>query len=150
MNTNVRHIILLFALSFFSALSFAKDDAINTTFFGDIAIDGYDPVAYFIDNKAVKGNKKWSHFWKDANWHFKNKENLSLFKQNPDKYAPQYGGYCAYAMSDGRLVDVDPDAFSIIDDKLYLNYSLSVQKHWLKEKDLFIKQADEFYPEMLK
>jgi hypothetical protein len=110
------------------------------------AIRGYDPVAYFIDNKAVAGDR---HFTSTSlinkqlvTWHFSSLQNKQLFERDPEKYTPQYGGYCAYAMSYGLVVSSDPHAFSIIDDKLYLNYSLSVRDKWLKSPQQFIKEAD--------
>lgn len=121
-------------------------EPINTTFFGGLAIDGYDAVAYWTENKAVKGKKQFSYEWWGAVWRFSSEENLKAFSKDPHKFAPEYGGYCAYAMSDNRLVGIDPEAFDIYNGKLYLNYSKSVQKHWKAEKDKFIEEADGFYP----
>lgn len=122
------------------------NDPIETGTFNNYAIYGYDTVAYFTENKAVKGNKKISFEWRGAEWHFSSEANRDLFKADPEKYAPQYGGYCAYAMSDGRLVGVDEDAFTIVDGKLYLNYSNSVMKEWRSNQAQFIQEADELYP----
>jgi len=131
----------------FCVSAVAADDAVNTGRFNSTAIDGYDTVAYFTQQKAVEGSKKYQVKWRDANWYFANEENKALFEAEPEKYAPQYGGWCAYAMSDeGRTVRVDPDAFVIHDNKLYLNYSKSVQKEWLKDKLTNIKEADHYYP----
>lgn len=139
--------VFVFLCSLVSLSAFALDDAVNTGRFNDKAIDGYDTVAYFTDNKAVEGDKKYQTTWRDANWYFASEANKALFIANPEKYAPQYGGWCAYAMSDeGRTVRVDADAFHIHEGKLYLNYSKSVQKDWFKEKLENIKQADHFYP----
>lgn len=131
---------LLMALPAFSA------DPIETGTFNNNAIYGYDTVAYFTQNKAVKGNKKITFTWRGADWHFASEEHRDLFKADPEKYAPQYGGYCAYAMSDGRLVGIDEDAFTILEGKLYLNYSNSVMKEWRSNKEQFIKEADALYP----
>lgn len=125
---------------FFSTAAFAKP--INTGWFSSDAIKGYDTVAYFTENKAVKGSKDFSHKWKSANWQFSSQKNLNLFKTNPGKYAPQYGGYCAYAMADGKKVSIDPKSFDLKDGKLYLNYSKSVQKKWKVKIDDYIKSAD--------
>ena len=133
--------------AFFSFSAFAIDDAVNTGRFNDIAIDGYDTVAYFTENKPVEGNELFQVTWRDANWYFASKENKTLFITDPEKYAPQYGGWCAYAMSDeGRTVRVDNDAFTIHDGKLYLNYSKNVRDVWLEDKLKNIKEADRFYP----
>ena len=133
---------------FWASASFAADP-IETGTFNNNAIYGYDTVAYFTEGKAVKGNKKITHEWRGALWHFANEEHKALFVGNPEKYAPQYGGYCAYAMSDGRLVGIDEDAFTIIDGKLYLNYSMSVMKEWRSNMEQFIKEADGHYPNLV-
>ena len=134
---------LLLVAAFWSGVSFA-DGPINTSFFGGLAIDGYDTVAYWTDNKAVEGKKEFTYEWRGAKWRFATEKNLEMFKADPDKYMPEYGGHCAYAMSDDRLVGVDPKVFEIYNNKLYLNYSQSVQGHWVKEKDKFIGEADGF------
>lgn len=108
-----------------------------------IAIGGYDPVGYFNESRAVKGSKEFSYKWKDATWYFVSNDNLNAFKANPEKYAPQYGGYCAWGMSNGYKAKVDPlNAWTINNGKLYLNYSKSIKGKWLPEKDELIKKAD--------
>lgn len=124
-------------------------DPIETGTFNNKAIYGYDTVAYFTQNKAVKGDKKISTQWRGADWFFSSAEHKAMFLAGPEKYAPQYGGYCAYAMSDGRLVGIDEDAFTILDGKLYLNYSMSVMNEWRTNTDLFIKEADAEYPKLV-
>lgn len=126
----------------------ALDDAVNTGRFNSTAIDGYDTVAYFTDGKPVEGDKAFQVEWRGATWRFASQANADTFKADPERYAPQYGGWCAYAMSDkGRTVRIDPEAWYIHEDKLYLNYSPRVQKVWLEDRDLNIQQADGFYPE---
>lgn len=133
-----------------SALSFsteAADFKVNTEgFFNTYAIHGYDTVAYFTEGKAVEGNKDITVVWQDEEWLFSSTENATLFQKNPDAYAPQYGGYCAYALSNNELVDIDPDAFSIVDGKLYLNYSHRIAKRWKKNLETYIKQANQHWP----
>ena len=136
----VAAIFALIAIQAFAA------DPIETGTFNNKAIYGYDTVAYFTENKAVKGDKKITHKWRGADWHFSSEENKALFVAAPEKYAPQYGGYCAYAMSDGRLVGIDEDAFTLHEGKLYLNYSKSVMKEWRSNMEQFIKEADALYP----
>ncbi|MGH1539827.1 MAG: YHS domain-containing (seleno)protein [Arenicella sp.] len=114
------------------------------------AIKGYDTVAYFTENKAIKGDKKFKHQWNEATWLFASAENLSTFKANPEKYAPQYGGYCAYAIANDSYAGIDPKVFTIRNDKLYLNYNNRVLKRWSKKPKKFISQADKFWPELLK
>ncbi len=98
---------------------------VNTGYFGDVAIQGYDTVAYFTENEAVKGSEQFKLKWLGAYWHFQSEEHRQLFADNPQKYAPQYGGHCATGMEvhGGLTRDVDPEAWAIVDDKLYLNYS---------------------------
>jgi len=110
------------------------------------AIRGYDPVAYFTEGKPVKGDEKFTFRWKDANWYFTSKQNLDLFTKEPEKYAPQYGGYCAYGMSEGHKAPTDPNAWTIVDGKLYLNYSLKVKEGWVKNQKDRIDKADKNWP----
>lgn len=96
---------------------------INTGYFGGIAIMGYDPVAYFTKGKALKGSEEFSYEWLGATWHFENAKHRDLFAADPVKYAPQFGGYCADGTAYGQITaNVDPEAWRIIDGKLYLNY----------------------------
>lgn len=131
---------------FFSFSAFALDDAVNTGRFNNTAIDGYDTVAYFTQSKAVEGDKKHQVEWRGANWFFSSEENKALFIVEPEKYAPQYGGWCAYAMADGSTARIDPEAFQIHEGKLYLNYNKKVQGFWLEDKIENIKKANDFYP----
>lgn len=115
-----------------------------------IAIRGYDPVAYFNQNKPVKGADTFVYEWQGAKWKFASQANLDAFKANPAKYAPQYGGYCAYGVAKGNLVSIEPDKFTIIDGKLYLNYDADVQSKWLKDPAGFIRKADSQFSGLLK
>ena len=98
---------------------------INTGYFGNVAIQGYDPVAYFTRGEAIKGTADHRHKWLGAYWWFDSEEHRQMFAANPQRYAPQYGGHCAtgLAVHGGRTKDIDPEAWVIVDDKLYLNYS---------------------------
>ena len=104
--------------------SFAQD-RVNTGYFGNVAIKGYDPVAYFTEGAAIEGKEEYSHKWLGAYWRFKNAEHMQMFAANPQQFAPQYGGHCATGMAvhGGLTTDIDPEAFAIVDGKLYLNYS---------------------------
>ena len=110
------------------------------------AISGYDPVAYFTQGTAVIGNSTFSHTWKGAVWQFKSAENLERFRSDPEKFAPQYGGYCAYGMSNGYKAPTEKDAWAIVDGKLYLNYNRDVQKLWKEKYRQFITTADKNWP----
>jgi len=117
---------------------------------GGIAIHGYDPVAYFQDKKPVKGKKEYEHQWMGATWRFNSNENRDLFRANPEQYAPQYGGYCAYGMSSGYAAPTEANAWSVVDGKLYLNYNREVQKMWKKDIPGYILKADHNWPQIPK
>jgi len=140
----------------FSAPVRAAQPAINTlknSVLGgrtDTAINGYDTVAYFTLGKPVMGQDNLVYEWMGAKWKFSSQANLDLFKANPEKYAPQYGGYCAYGVAEGALVKVEPDQFTVRDGKLYLNYDADVQAKWRKDPAGYNKVADERFPALLK
>lgn len=123
-------------------------DPVYSDFFGK-AIKGYDPVAYFKQSKPVKGDSDFTHEWNGATWYFDSAENQQAFITNPEKYAPQYGGYCAWAVSQGYTAKIDPDAWRIHEGKLYLNYSPGVQKTWEKNIPGNISSADKNWPSLL-
>lgn len=117
----------------------------QTSFYRSVngkAINGYDPVAYFLQNSAVAGNDRFSTEWSGATWMFNTQSNLDSFKLDPEKYAPQYGGYCAYGCSENHKSPTDPNAFTIVDNKLYLNYNPKVKELWKKDMAKRIKAAD--------
>lgn len=114
-----------------------------------VAIVGTDPVAYFTDGKAVPGSDAFTTTWQGATWKFASAAHRDLFVADPAKYAPQYGGYCAYGVAQGGLVKIDPTQFTIRDGKLYLNYDNEVQKRWLKDPAGFIREADAKFPALL-
>jgi YHS domain-containing protein len=132
-----------------SAADSKKSDPVNHDR-GGIAIQGYDPVAYFTDSKPVKGDAKFSYTWRGTVWQFASAQHRDLFAETPEKYAPQYGGFCAYAVSENHTADIDPEAWKIIENKLYLNYSKSVQQMWLKEPEARIRRADQNWPNLHK
>jgi hypothetical protein len=113
-----------------------------------VAISGYDPVAYFNQGAAVRGDKKFAFHWQDADWYFSTAENQKSFSKAPEKYAPQYGGYCAYGASMGHKATTDPQVWTIVDGKLYLNYNGAVRKMWAKDEKVRIGQADANWPKI--
>ena len=115
----------------------------------DLAIRGADPVAYFTEGTAVPGVADYEYEWNGATWRFSSADNLATFMADPEAYAPQYGGYCAKAMSEGNLASVDPRAWKIVDGKLYLNYSQEVQAQWFEDIPGNIAKADAFWPNVL-
>ena len=114
------------------------------------AVKGYDPVAYFTVGQPVMGQEEFQYSWENARWLFSSREHLTLFQENPEKYAPQYGGYCAYAVSQGTTADIDPEAWAIVDGKLYLNLNKDVQTLWNKDRTGYIEMADKNWPKLLK
>ncbi len=115
----------------------------------DTAILGYDPVSYFTSGRAEKGTDAFVLSWNGARWKFVSQQHLDLFKADPEKYAPQYGGYCAFGVANGNLVSIEPSKFRIVDGKLYLNYDASVQTKWLQDVPGYIRKADSLFPGLL-
>ena len=111
-----------------------------------VAIKGYDPVAYFIMSKPVKGEKDLVVSWMGATWRFASARNRDLFEKDPEKYAPRYGGYCAYGVANNYLVKIDPRAWTVFEDRLYLNYSLKVRDQWKTDIPGNIRKADANWP----
>jgi hypothetical protein len=138
--------LLLFSLT----LSAFAVDPINKSLIGGVAIKGYDPVAYFTEGKAVKGDSDFEHEYMDATWRFASAAYRDEFARDPKKYMPQYGGYCAYGVSKGYAVGIDPEAWKVVDGKLYLNYNQDVQKMWLEDVPGRVKKADENWPKILR
>ncbi|MEQ8747399.1 YHS domain-containing (seleno)protein [Pyruvatibacter sp.] len=141
---------LLLAAAFFVSPAHAAKDVIYTGFFSDLAVSGYDPVAYFTDGKPVEGSAAFETTHEGATWRFASKANLDAFVANPEAYAPQYGGYCAWAVSQGYTASADPENWSVVDGKLYLNFDDSVQATWETDIPGFIKKADANWPAVLK
>ena len=111
-----------------------------------VAIQGYDPVAFFTDSKPVKGDAKLPAKHKGAVYFFASKEHLDEFKKNPAKYEPSFGGYCAYGVSRGKLVEVDIEAFQIVDGHLLLQYSKGVRDDFNKDTKGNLNKAEQNWP----
>lgn len=120
---------------------------IYTGRFNNVAVQGYDAVAYFTDGAPVKGSASFSTEYMGATFQFASQANLDTFLGDPAAYAPQYGGYCAWAMSRGDFAKGDARRWRIVDGKLYLNYSKSVQEKWLADIPGFIEKANTAWPE---
>lgn len=140
----IKIILVLIGLLFFSPLAQAQNSEVYSTDEG--AIQGYDAVAYFTQSKAVKGSKNFTFTYAGEIWYFFSAENLNTFKTTPEKYAPQFGGYCAYGMSRGYKAKTDPEAWTIVNGKLYLNYNLDVRKIWNEKQAVFIDKANQNWP----
>ena len=122
---------------------------VNQSLFGGVAIDGTDPVAYFLEGRAVDGSSSFSHDWDGAEWHFASAANRDAFAAAPEDFAPRFGGYCAWAVSQGSTAGIDPEAWTIVDGALYLNYSKSVQATWSKDIPGNIAKGEANWPGVL-
>lgn len=117
---------------------------------GELAVKGYDVVAYAAGGKAVPGTAEYEYRWNGALWRFATAEHRDLFASAPERYAPQFGGYCSWAVSQGHTADIDPEAWRIVDGKLYLNYSKRVQKMWEQDVPGNIAKAVANWPAALR
>ena len=140
------------AASILAMISLAQvvwaEELVNTGYFGDVAIKGYDPVAYFTQNQALEGSDKYSYRWLGATWYFTSAENRDSFVSNPVKYAPQYGGHCADGVSFGTITtNIDPKAWRIIEDKLYLSYDPGAADGFEKNPSKVVN-SQKYWPEV--
>jgi len=124
-------------------------EPVDKSFFGDLALDGYDAVAYFDEGKPVEGRKEHQAEWNGAVWRFATAERRERFLAEPERYSPRYGGYCAWAVSQGYTAGGDPKAWSIVDGALYLNYDQKVKAKWLEDAAGNIARGDENWPKLL-
>lgn len=141
--------ILIIAL-WFVMLGLGQNSYAQTAIYGakdGPALAGYDAVAYFIDNKPVLGKALYLFEWQGATWHFSSTTNRELFIANPEKYAPQYGGHCAFGMANDTYVSGDPHRWKIVDGKLYLNTNKFAQWLWERDTQEKIMSADGYWPE---
>ena len=122
--------------------------AVNKTVFGT-ALKGYDVVAYHTVGKPVEGSQRISYRWRDATWHFASVKHRDLFAADPERYAPAYGGYCAYGMAQGAKVDIDPSAWHIVDGTLYLNVNKRVQRIWKTDISGYIGRANRHWQRLM-
>ena len=148
MHRLLKNLILLSLVAALATPAALAADPINATRKG-VAIEGYDVVAYHTEGKAMKGRQEFTHEFQGAEFRFANAENRDLFAGAPEKYAPQYGGYCAFAVAKGSTAPIDPLAWDIVDGKLYLNYSKKIRKKWQADRAEFIRQADANWPGVL-
>lgn len=127
----------------------AEEPEVFTGLVSGVAVGGYDPVAYFKEGRPVEGSPGITLTYKGAEWRFTTPENRTAFEENPDAYAPQYGGYCAYAVSQGYTAKGDPQAWTIVDGRLYLNYDQSIKQNWEKDIPGHIEAGDANWPTVL-
>jgi YHS domain-containing protein len=147
-----RRAFIGFAAAALVAAGEAKTEAqapVNTLGSSDgLAIRGYDPVAYFRDGGPRLGNPEFELRRGGTTWRFASAEHKALFEADPERYLPAYGGFCAYGTSRGYLVKIEPEAWSIVDGRLYLNYDLSVRKTWLGRTNTYIARAEGNWPRL--
>lgn len=139
--------LVFFLVPFLASTETAAETAISGAKDG-VAIDGYDPVAYFTLNKPTRGSEQFSHTWQGASWHFASAEHRDAFAAEPERYAPQYGGYCAYAMAGGGFAAGDGERWKVVDGKLYLNNNWFAQKLWDQDVPAYIRNADGQWPKV--
>jgi YHS domain-containing protein len=137
--------LIVVARSSAVAGSYTPVPAVNAS--EGIGLKGYDPVAYFVNGQPTKGEEQYSFAWKGTTYRFASQENLNRFKADPEKYLPQYGGYCAYAMSLNRIADIDPSRWAVVNRKLYLNNGFVAEKLWSLNKSKNIESADRNWPQ---
>ena len=130
-------------------IAYAEKDPIYTAKRSNIALQGYDTVAYFTVGEPTKGSADYTTTYQGADFHFASEENLNLFLADPAKYAPQYGGYCAWAVAQGKTAKGDARRWAVVDGKLYLNYNKGIQRKWDKDRTGFITSADQNWPTVL-
>ena len=123
---------------------------VYTAPFSKLALSGYDPVSYFTAVSPQKGDARFATIWRGAEFRFASAANLAGFKANPEAYAPQYGGYCAWAVSRGYTAEGDPLAWRIVNGKLYLNYDATIQTRWVTDIPNNIAKGDHNWPQVLK
>jgi YHS domain-containing protein len=145
----VRAALFILGLLVLVPAAHARSPQIYTGILSSTAVGGYDPVAYFNQGKPVEGKKDITFSWKGVTWRFASEANRDAFKAKPEAYAPQYGGYCAWAVSQGYTAKGDPKHWKIVDGRLYLNYDARVQRDWEKDIPGHIVKADKNWPAVL-
>lgn len=136
----------LFVAPLLIAAAVAAEPTMNTTS-DNVAINGYDTVAYFTDGEATKGSAEYVAVWQDARWHFASDAHRRLFEADPSRYAPQFGGWCASGVAEGEYYEINPEAWAIVEGKLYLNYSRRVRDKWLETASEKIAKAEHIWSE---
>jgi YHS domain-containing protein len=144
-----RRITLIAAFWLLASMAWAAEPPVYTGLLSNTGAGGYDTVSYFTQGKPVKGSPRYTAEYQGATWRFANAENLAQFNANPEKFAPAYGGYCAWAVSQGYLAKGDPQHWSIRGGRLFLNYNQSVQTSWLANTDQLMREADANWPAVL-
>ena len=145
----IRPFIILTCVSVLSAAAWASGKPSTNVSRNDLALRGYDVVAYWSDGKPVPGVTSFEYRWMNAVWRFASAEHRDQFIKEPERYAPQFGGYCAYAVSQGHTADGDPNVWRVVDGRLYLNYSAQVKKLWEQDVPGNIAKGRQNWPAVL-
>jgi YHS domain-containing protein len=149
----MRKLFAALAFAFFAALSAspaaAQQAPVHTGLLSRVAVGGYDPVAYFTDGRPVRGAEAHRITHQGYEYRFASAEHLAAFRANPARYLPQYGGYCAWAVSQGYTASGNPRNWRIVDGKLYLNYNDEIQQRWERDIPGFIRSGDANWPQVL-
>lgn len=145
----MRKIALLSLLLLLVAAAAGNAEPVNKALVTGTAVDGYDVVAYHLQGKPREGSSRHEVKWNGATWRFATAAHKALFAKEPRRYAPQYGGFCAFGVSRGYAVGTEPDAWSIVGGKLYLNYNRSVRTEWLKDTKGYIAKAGVNWPKIV-
>jgi YHS domain-containing protein len=144
-----RYIVVPFAFLVGMMLASAQEKTLLNAEPDGLVLHGYDPVAYFASNAAVQGNPKYKAAYKGATYYFVSDNHRKLFKKDPARYAPQYGGYCAMAVSMGQLEDADPKMFVVHRDKLLVQRNEKAHKMFMSDPDMFHEKADQQWPQLV-
>ena len=147
--TRVLLIIAVFLLTYELSNAQQTTKPFNNVDANGVIIDGYDAVAFFTDNKPVKGDPQLKYQYEGATYYFSSQEHLDLFKSNPEKYKPQFGGWCAYAVSLGRVAPIDVNTFSIVDGRLVIQHNQRAVNAWDKDVQGNLAKADKYWPEVV-
>jgi YHS domain-containing protein len=148
----MRKLIAALALAFaslFAAPAYADEAPVYTSFLSRVAISGYDPVAYFTDGRPVRGSQQFSTTYQGYEYRFASAAHRDAFRAAPARYLPQYGGYCAWAVSQGYTASADPTNWRIVDGRLYLNYNDEIQRRWEQDIPGHIRNANANWPSVL-
>lgn len=141
----LKHLFIVLVFSVVTATGVSASEELNVNSDG-VVIEGYDPVAYFLDNKSVKGKVSITAEFEGGTYLFANQKNKETFEASPAAYAPAYGGWCSYGVRVGKKFRVDPHAWQIVDNRLFLQLDQGTQKVWLKDQAKNIEIADRLWP----
>jgi YHS domain-containing protein len=139
-------LVIIIAVCWLTSATTVHAETVYNVNWKGLAVKGYDPVAYFTEKMPIKSNEQFELEWEGAWWRFASSENLEMFRKTPERHVPLYGDYCAYGVAVGALYDIKPEAWSIVDGRLYLNKNLRVRKIWKQDIPGYIEKANANWP----